>query len=78
VGGSFSKDWSLSISQTKHPELDALHAYLSAAFSIQFIFEGIKAHEHALQFLKIMLFHFSGSFSANGRTYWYFYHAFSS
>jgi hypothetical protein len=34
------------IPQTKHPELDALLAYVSAALSIQFIFNGIKAHEH--------------------------------
>jgi len=69
VGGSFSLDCGLFIPQNKHPELDAIHAYLSAALSIQFISEGKKAHEHMSQFLKIMSFHFSGSFSANGSTY---------
>lgn len=45
--------------------------------SIQFVF-GVKVHERMSQFFKIVSLHFSGSFSANGSTYRYFYHAFSS
>jgi hypothetical protein len=40
------------IPQTKHPELAALLAYLSAALSIEFIFDGMKAPEHMSRCLK--------------------------